>query len=265
MTQDSSSSSESSSNRSTSPLPLPKPTRRTNHQSSYRAPLGYKVLNEIQEFKVSSLDLSKVKNDQNDLWIIRLPAGVRTKHLENLKLDLKSIQQKSSTNKSKDPIKLQDVLLGNLTYEVFIQDLSMEDFQKFKNSKLEPESQEVSRLSILIPNHQSNQSQLYQSTKPISKVLFFRRKLETEPTNNTNNPKETTNPLNYKRIQPIQLETRLIPYGAQTDGVSYEYPLRSEEDSKLREAKLDSKRKMNDKSLNLKSNQSQKKKIKIEK
>lgn len=263
MAQDSSSSSsssESSSNRSASPLPLPpKPTRRTNLQSSYKPPLGYKVLNEINEFKVSSLDLSKVKNESNDLWIIRLPPGLRSKHLENLKLDLKELSKQQS---SRNPMKIKEVVLGNNLYEVFVEELSSQaqDSTKSRSGKLEPESLEVSKLSTLVPNNQGNRSELVQSTKPVSKVLFFRRKVEVELP--TVNPIQQSIPSNPKRIQPIALETRLVPYGAQTDGVSYQYPLRSEEDEKIREINLGSKR-AGDRAL--KSSLSHKKKVKVEK
>ncbi|KAH9818629.1 hypothetical protein DFH28DRAFT_1080556 [Melampsora americana] len=267
MNQDSS-SSETSSNRSTSPKSLPRTTRKRNDQNSYKAPFGYKRLNENSEFKVSSLNLSKVKNETDQLWIIRLPTGLRIKHLENLKLNLNDFNSKKKSNQSINP---QEIILGNLKYEIFIEDLIQEErksndededllkHQDFK--KLEPESQEVLKLSTLIPTDQSNQSELYQITKPITKVLFFRRKLEPDPSLKPESiqPKPL---MNEKRVQPIDLECRLIPYGAQTDGVSYEYPLRSEEDEKLREMKLSAKR-LVDRGLSL--GLSQKKRAKLDK
>ncbi|KAG0145831.1 hypothetical protein CROQUDRAFT_553663 [Cronartium quercuum f. sp. fusiforme G11] len=207
---------------------------------SYKAPVGYKPVCSLESnepFQVSSLNVSQVRS--NELWVVRLPPGIRSKHLENLTLDLSRFNNRSTdddddddeNNNNKSPTKVGELEVGITRYDVYVEEIISSSVTKSTStirsviSGSSPEVKEVSRLVPMIPSQDKSQSHIIQAPVPVSKVIFFRRRIDLIPSIQQSQKRSNLDQdekLPNKRVQPSCLETRNVPYGAETDGFEYD-------------------------------------------
>lgn len=195
-------------------------------------PAGYKAiapsLGKSNPPVVSAL--TSEETNSGDLWVIRLPTGLKPKHVAGLKLDLSSV---SKSNPSSGPHSVGQTTINGLDYDIFAECVptDTERSSVAKNrSQVAPETNEVSQLTSLIPDQGRipHQSQMIVVPRSISRVIFFRRRI---PSNMVSNleirpaifaEKAPAVKPTVKRPQPPGLKLRNIPYGANSQGVEHD-------------------------------------------
>ncbi|EMD34327.1 hypothetical protein CERSUDRAFT_107531 [Gelatoporia subvermispora B] len=121
---------------------------------AYQPPPGSVLLNHAEDF--GEFDWDKVKEDDNlELWLIRVPEGVKTKQLQGVKLELPP-----STSKG---IRVGSVERRHNTYGVW----SLGEDQAETVG-----GEEIKSLTCLLPRKQKG-GKLYQAPKPIARHLVI--------------------------------------------------------------------------------------------
>ncbi|MBW0474384.1 hypothetical protein O181_014099 [Austropuccinia psidii MF-1] len=178
---------------------------------------------------VSALNVQDI--DLADLWTIRLPSGLKPKHLSNLSLDLSSIDTSGTESGSQ---KVAEVKAGNVVYDVFAECIPNDGRAIAKASngtqELAPETKEALQLLPLLPdqNNEVRNTHIVAAPKQITKVIFFRRQLSVPENSSASifkssllTKKTSVVTPKTKRPQPPGLEARNIPFGANSPGLEY--------------------------------------------
>ncbi|KAI9627617.1 hypothetical protein H4Q26_017301 [Puccinia striiformis f. sp. tritici PST-130] len=197
---------------------------------------------------VSALNVAEI--GANDLWVIRLPKGVKAKHLAGLQLDLSG---SVTSSLSHGPCSVGEVKVGDVEYEIFAEIIPSKNKHKStaQNSQvLAPETNEISQFTPLLPNQRKNRKKqrLYlvsedspseiishssvihqqgrnlplikslqhnKAPQRISRAIFFRRRITTVSTKKSLSSILTEKTCvvtpTTKRPQPPGLELRNIP------------------------------------------------------
>ncbi|OAV95835.1 hypothetical protein PTTG_09146 [Puccinia triticina 1-1 BBBD Race 1] len=200
-------------------------TTPANKTRGIRVPPGYQSIapsSNPTSASVSALNTQEI--DSGDLWVVRLPRGVKPKHLAGLQLDLSSADTPDLSRGG--PQSIGEVKVGDVEYDVFAESIPL-----IKNNRksalpspleLSPETNEISRLTPLLPNQRKTpqETHVVLASQRISRSIFFRRRVP----NSGESTKQSLSSIltekdcvvtsTAKRPQPPGLELRNIPYGA---------------------------------------------------
>ncbi|GAA5978821.1 hypothetical protein JCM11641_003574 [Rhodosporidiobolus odoratus] len=170
---DSSSSSSSSGRDSASPEPRQTQQRRVDPSSQkYTPPTGFKAVKVDKEH--ADLDWDALNDDKElELWAVRVPAGLKLKHLDGLTLTL--------PEKGVDPRQA----VGHLTakkadYNVFLSTSTVNNKRKrvegTEDVEDTPGAKELQSLVPLVPRKREG-NKLYQAPRPVTHTLVINRAL----------------------------------------------------------------------------------------
>ncbi|POW10546.1 hypothetical protein PSTT_05948 [Puccinia striiformis] len=174
---------------------------------------------------VSALNVAEI--GANDLWVIRLPKGVKAKHLAGLQLDLSG---SVASSLSHGPCSVGEVKVGDVEYEIFAEIIPSKNKHKStaQNSQvLAPETNEISQFTPLLPNQRKKpqETEVVLAPQRISRAIFFRRRITTVSTKKSLSSILTEKTCvvtpTTKRPQPPGLELRNIPYGANLNAAEH--------------------------------------------
>ncbi|KAI0373188.1 hypothetical protein BV20DRAFT_962986 [Pilatotrama ljubarskyi] len=168
-----------------------------NPNWDYKPPEGYKAVN----LKVDdeTFDWDSIKNDDNlDLWVVRIPAGLKLKYLDGAKLDSSSSAAKTARVASIDR--------KSTTYDVW--NLGKDEADTIGG-------EELRGVSVLLPRSKHG-GKLYQAPKPISRrlVISARPTLPTPQSSPEASPASHENPPRPKYPKEL-LTHRFMPLGSQ--------------------------------------------------
>ncbi|BGP13913.1 hypothetical protein JCM10213_002556 [Rhodosporidiobolus nylandii] len=171
---DSDSSSSSSGRSSASPEPVAQPQRRVDPSTQkYTAPEGFKAVRVTKAHE--QLDWDALNDDQDlELWAVRVPAGVKPKHLDGLTLTLPDAANTASRK-----------AVGHFTakkadYDVFLTGGEASNKRKRDGEAAEvddlPGAKELQSLVPLVPR-KTRENKLFQAPRPIARTLLINRAL----------------------------------------------------------------------------------------
>ncbi|OCH88236.1 hypothetical protein OBBRIDRAFT_827243 [Obba rivulosa] len=121
---------------------------------AYKPPPGAVLLNQADDF--GEFDWNEVKDDENlELWLIRVPEGVKTKQLQGVKLEIPP-----STSKS---IRVGSIERKHTTYDIW--SLGEDQVETVGG-------EEIKALTCLLPRQRKG-GKLYQAPKPIARHLII--------------------------------------------------------------------------------------------
>ncbi|GAA5931331.1 uncharacterized protein JCM15063_001436 [Sporobolomyces koalae] len=156
----SSSSSSGRSSASPEPVPVPKARRVDPHTQKYSPPAGFKLAKDTTT--QSAIDWDTINNNPDlQLWAVRVPAGLKAKHLDKLTIQLPS----SAESTSATPV--ATFTASKSDYHAYLSPA---------NKRKHGQPSELDNVLPLLPK-KSAQNKLFQAPRPISQTLTIRRAL----------------------------------------------------------------------------------------
>ncbi|KAA1068467.1 hypothetical protein PGT21_024430 [Puccinia graminis f. sp. tritici] len=197
----------------------------TNKKRGVQVPPGYQPIPPSSNATASSISaLNTQEIDSGDLWVVRLPKGVKPKHLAGLQLDLSSVNTSNLSHGGSK--RVGEIKVGDIEYDIFAECIPViknkQKSTRLNSLELSPETNEISQLNPLLPNQRKNpqETQVLLAPQRISMSIFFRRRIP----NDAGSTKKSLSSIltektcvvtsNVKRPQPPGLELRNIPFGA---------------------------------------------------
>ncbi|KAJ8508169.1 hypothetical protein ONZ45_g9529 [Pleurotus djamor] len=209
------SSSSSSSSRSPSPEPVVKKSKKPNGPSSSKdegnspfQPPPKAVLLDHTDFNDDDFDWDAVAaNDDCEVWLIRIPDGVKPKYLENLKIELPPTTSRSTK-------------VGTLNRKLANYDVwSIGDGHAERDdADASIVGEEIRNLTCLLPR-KGKQGQLYQSPKPITRRLVVAAQPVTPSLADAPAPVLYQNPPRQSYPKEL-LRHRFMPFGSEVTEIT---------------------------------------------
>ncbi|KNZ57935.1 hypothetical protein VP01_2038g1 [Puccinia sorghi] len=199
-------------------------TRPVRKKRGVQVPSGYQSIAPSPNTTSSSVSAFNTQEiGAGDLWVIRLPKGIKPRYLAGLQLDLRSA---NVTHPSSGQQTVGEIKVGEVEYDILTECIPATSKSKSSPQNpldLSPETHEVSQLVPLLPSQRATpeETKLVLAPQRISRVIFFRRRIPRSAGSTARNgltsiltEKTCVVTSTTKRPQPPGLQLRNIPYGA---------------------------------------------------
>ncbi|KAJ7063621.1 hypothetical protein C8F01DRAFT_85447 [Mycena amicta] len=189
---------------------------------AYKPPPGAVLLDSSAD--VGQFDWDALNADEeNELWLIRIPAGVKPKYLESAQLELPKEAVRDRTKTAK----MGSIQRKRVAYDVWTVGDDVSD-------DLPIGGEEIKGISCLLPR-KSKKGRLYAAPKAIARTLVVAAQ-EARPTLESTSPSVYKNP--PREMHPKELlKHAFVPYGAGFGKAVEDAPMEVEAESKEKEKK----------------------------